>query len=84
MSILINILSYILLWCLVIVPLLICILPNCVEKSYLQNKYENYKNFTFKQRMLVLKLYRLEKQTKDNRIVVENLKNKISEDNNIW
>ena len=38
MSILINILSYILLWCLVIVPLLICILPNSVEKSYLQNK----------------------------------------------
>lgn len=84
MSILINILSYILLWCLVIVPLLICILPNSVEKAYLQNKYENYKNFTFKQRMLVLKLYRLEKQTKDNRIVVKNLKNKISEDNNIW
>lgn len=84
MSILINILSYILLWCLVIVPLLICILPNSVEKSYLQNKYKNYKNFTFKQRMLVLKLYRLEKQTKDNRIVVKNLKNKILEDDNIW
>ena len=84
MSILINILSYILLWCLVIVPLLICILPNSVEKAYLQNKYKNYKGFTFKQRMLVLKLYRLEKQTKDNRIVVKNMKNKISEDNNIW
>lgn len=84
MSILINILSYILLWCLVIVPLLILYLPNSVEKSYLQNKYENYKNFTFKQRMLVLKLYRLEKQTKDNRIVVKNLKNKISENSNLW
>lgn len=84
MSILINILSYILLWCLVIVPLLICVLPNRVEKAYLQNKYKNYKNFTFKQRMLVLKLYRLEKQTKDNRIVVKNLKNKISENSNLW
>lgn len=84
MSILINILSYILLWCLVIVPLLICILPNSVEKSYLQNKYENYNDFKFKQRILVLKLYRLEKQTKDNRIVIKNLKNKISEDNYIW
>ena len=84
MSILINILSCILLWCLIIVPLLICILPNSVEKSYLQNKYKNYKNFTFKQHMLVLKLYRLEKQTKDNIIVVKNLKNKILEDDNIW
>ena len=84
MSILINILSYILLWCLVIVPLLICILPNSVEKAYLQNKYENYNDFKLKQRILVLKLYRLEKQTKDNRIVIKNLKNKISEDNYIW
>ena len=84
MSILINILSYILLWCLVIVPLLICILPNSVEKAYLQNKYENYNDFKFKQRILVLKLYRLEKQTKDNRIDIKNLKNKISEDNYIW
>lgn len=84
MSILINILSYILLWCLVIVPLLINIFPNSVEKSYLQNKYDNYNDFKFKQRILVLKLYRLEKQTKDNRIVIKNLKNKISEDNYIW
>ena len=84
MSILINILSFILFWCFVIVLLLICTLPNSVEKSYLQNKYENYNNFTFKQRMLVLKLYRLEKQTKDNRIVVKNLKNKIMENSNIW
>lgn len=84
MSILINILSYILLWCLVIVPLLINIFPNSVEKAYLQNKYENYNDFKFKQRILVLKLYRLEKQTKDNRIVIKNLKNKISEDNYIW
>lgn len=84
MSIIINILSYILLWCLVIVPLLIYILPNSVEKAYLQNKYKNYKDFTFKQRMLVLKLYRLEKQTKENRIVVKNLKNKIMENSNIW
>lgn len=84
MSILINILSYILLLCLVIVPLLICVLPNSVEKAYLQNKYKDYKNFTFKQRMLVLKLYRFEKQTKDNRIVVKNLKNEISGDYNIW
>ena len=84
MSILINILSFILFWCSVILLLLIFTLPNSVEKSYLQNKYENYKNFTFKQRMLVLKLYRLEKQTKDNRIVVKNLKNKISENGNLW
>lgn len=84
MSILINILFYMLFWFLFMIPLLISIFPNSVEKAYLQNKYENYNNFKFKQRILVLKLYRLEKQTKDNRIVIKNLKNKITEDRVIW
>lgn len=58
--------------------------PNRVEKSYLKSKYANYSNFTLKNKIKVLKLYRLEKELKENRMIVKNLKKDILECDEIW
>lgn len=73
---------YLLFFILILFSFVLC--PNRVEKSYLKSKYSNYSNFTLKNKIRVLKLYRLEKELKDNKMIVKNLKKEILECDEIW
>lgn len=79
-----SILLYITIWFILIVPICRLVLPNSVVKAYLQNKYVNYDEFTWKQKIQVYRLYMLQKEIRENRVLVKNIKNKLIKEENIW
>lgn len=84
MPILVNVIVYLLIWCLVLFPFILHFVPTSVEKAYLQNTYSNYNKFSCRQKYSVLRLYRLQNQLKSQKTLLKNYKNKILEDEDIW